>query len=101
MDTTQLLLIIIITITTLLMIIIGIQLIFLIKEIRSTIKKIVYFIDDNNIKNDKINKQNHKHLIEKKQTTLYNVLNKINFFSPKSSFKSKKLFVKEKKIIWL
>lgn len=79
------------------MIVIGIQLIFLIKEIRSTIKKIVYFIDDNNIKNDKINKQNQKHLIEKKQTTLYTILNKINFFSPKSSFKSKKLFIKDKK----
>lgn len=99
MDTTQLLLIIIIIITTLLMIVIGIQLIFLIKEIRSSIKKIVYFIDNNEIKNNKTNKQDKKYLIEKKQTTLYTILNKINFFSPKSSFKSKKLFVKEKKII--
>lgn len=40
MDTTQLLLTIILTITTIFLVIVGIQLIFLLKDLRKTIKKV-------------------------------------------------------------
>ncbi len=45
MDTTQLLLTIILTITTIFLVIVGIQLIFLLKDIRKTIRKINGIID--------------------------------------------------------
>lgn len=40
MDTTQLLLTVVLTVTTILLVIVGIQLIFVLKELRKTIKKI-------------------------------------------------------------
>ncbi len=40
MDTTQLLLTVVLTVTTILLVIIGIQLIFVLKELRTTIKKV-------------------------------------------------------------
>lgn len=40
MDTTQLLLTIVLTVTTILLVIVGVQLIFLLKDLRMTIKKV-------------------------------------------------------------
>ena len=40
MDTTQLLLTVVLTVTTILLIIVGIQLIFVLRELRSTLKKV-------------------------------------------------------------
>ena len=45
MDTTQLLLTIVLSITTVLLVIIGIQLIFLLKELRATLKRTNKIID--------------------------------------------------------
>ena len=45
MDTTQLLLIVVLSITTILLIIIGVQLIFVLKEVRKTLKKINDIVD--------------------------------------------------------
>jgi len=99
MDTNQLLIIIIITITTILMTIVGIQLIFLLKELRKTIKKIG---DDFDILKEEVKEKNdhqEKKLNNKKYLTIHSLLNKISFFSPKSPAKTKKLFVKDKKYI--
>ncbi|GAB4219210.1 MAG: hypothetical protein Fur009_4220 [Candidatus Microgenomates bacterium] len=99
MVTEQLLLIIIITTSTFLMIVVGIQLIFILKEIRLMIKKISYSIDDVKLSENETHKKeiNHKHL--KKYSTINTILNKISLFSPKLAQKSKKLFVKESKNI--
>jgi hypothetical protein len=40
MDTTQLLLTVVLTVTTILLVVIGIQLVFLLKEVRKTVKKV-------------------------------------------------------------
>ncbi len=45
MDTTQLLLIATLTVTTIFLIIVGIQLIFVLRELRSTLKKINSIVD--------------------------------------------------------
>jgi hypothetical protein len=40
MDTTQLLLTVVLTVTTILLVVVGIQLVFLLKEVRKTVKKV-------------------------------------------------------------
>lgn len=83
MDNPQILIIAVITTITIIAIIIGIQLIFLLKDLRSAIKKINQIIDDpskdNNLK---------KNFNEQKKTYLYSVLNKINLLSFKINKKS-------------
>lgn len=98
MDTTQFLLTVILTVTTLLMVIIGIQLIFVLKELRKTIKKISIFVDDieeAELKNDL--PDHKKQTIRKKGAVLHSLMDRIKFLSPNISLKTKKFFVKEKR----
>lgn len=46
MDSTQLLLTVVLTVTTILLVVIGIQLIFVLKELRKTLKKVNEIIDN-------------------------------------------------------
>ena len=46
MDTTQLLLTVVLTVTTILLVVIGIQLVFLLKEVRKTVKKVNGIIEE-------------------------------------------------------
>lgn len=97
MDTTQFLLTAVLTITTVLLIIIGLQLVFVLKEIRLTIKKIGVFVDDlENIESKKEVSPEKKQLIKKKHLALHSILDKIRILSPNLSLKTKKFFVKEK-----
>lgn len=97
MDTTQFLLTAVLTITTVLLIIIGIQLVFVLKEIRLTIKKIGVFVDDlENIESKKEVSPEKKQLIKKKHLALHSILDKIRILSPNLSLKTKKFFVKER-----
>lgn len=45
MDTTQLLLTVVLTVTTILLVVVGIQLIFVLKELRKTLKKVNAIIE--------------------------------------------------------
>lgn len=45
MDTTQLLLTVVLTVTTILLVVVGIQLIFLLREVRKTVKKVNSIIE--------------------------------------------------------
>ncbi|MFH0979663.1 MAG: hypothetical protein V1803_01815 [Candidatus Roizmanbacteria bacterium] len=97
MDTTQFLLTAVLTITTVLLIIIGLQLVFVLKEIRLTIKKIGVFVDDlENIESKKEVTPEKKQLIKKKHLALHSILDKIRILSPNLSLKTKKFFVKER-----
>ena len=46
MDTTQLLLSVVLTVTTILLIVVGIQLIFILKDLRQLLKKVNNIVDD-------------------------------------------------------
>ena len=46
MDSTQLLLTVVLTVTTILLVVVGIQLVFVLKELRGTLKKINEIIDN-------------------------------------------------------
>ena len=46
MDTTQLLLTVVLTVTTILLIVVGIQLIFILKDFRSLLKKVNNIVDE-------------------------------------------------------
>ncbi|KKQ24332.1 MAG: hypothetical protein US40_C0005G0006 [Candidatus Roizmanbacteria bacterium GW2011_GWC2_37_13] len=97
MDTTQFLLTAVLTITTVLLIIIGLQLVFVLKEIRSTIKKIGVFVEDlENVDFKKEVPAEKKQLIRKKHLALHSILDKIRILSPNLSLRTKKFFVKEK-----
>lgn len=97
MDTTQFLLTAVLTITTVLLIIIGLQLVFVLREIRLTIKKIGVFVDDlENIESKREVSPEKKQLIKKKHLALHSILDKIRILSPNLSLKTKKFFVKEK-----
>jgi hypothetical protein len=97
MDTTQFLLTLTLTITTVLLVIIGLQLVFVLREIRLTVKKIGNFV--NELENIDIRKDvspDKKHIIKKKHLALHSILDKIRILSPNLSLKTKKFFVKEK-----
>ncbi|PIQ72941.1 hypothetical protein COY13_02365 [Candidatus Roizmanbacteria bacterium CG_4_10_14_0_2_um_filter_36_35] len=97
MDTTLFLLTAVITITTVLLVIIGLQLVFVLREIRLTVKKIGVFVEDlENIESKKEIPAEKKQLIRKKHLALHSILDKIRILSPSLSLKTKKFFVKEK-----
>jgi len=84
MDTTQFFLSIILTITTILLIIIGVQLIFILKELKKTIKKTGKFVIDSEIVTASDKKDHHqkKQFVEKKHSSFYSLLQKIKILSP-------------------
>lgn len=97
MDTTQFLLTIILTITTVLSVIIGLQLVFVLREIRLTVKKIGTFVEDlENIELKKDVSPEKKQLFKKKHLALHSIIDKIRILSPNLSVKTKKFFIKEK-----
>lgn len=97
MDTTQLLLTIILTITTVLSVVIGLQLIFVLREIRLTVKKIGTFVEElEEIESKKDFNPEKKQLIKKKHLALHTIIDKIRILSPNLSLKTKKFFVKER-----
>ena len=97
MDTTQFLLTITLTITTVLLVITGLQLVFVLREVRLTVKKIGSFVDDlDNVESKKETTPEKKQLIKKKHLALHSIIDKIRILSPNLSLKTKKFFVKEK-----
>lgn len=97
MDATQFLLTVVLTATTILTVIIGLQLIFVLKELRRTIKKIGVFVDE--IEHSEVKKdigEHKKQLINKKHLALHSILDKIKILSPSLSLKTKRFFIKEK-----
>lgn len=92
MDNFQILIIIIVTTITILTIIIGFQLLFVLKDLRSLIKKVPYFITE---KKNKIDEK--KTFSQEKKSNIYSILNKIKILSPKNNKQSKKVFLKTKK----
>lgn len=94
MDQTEIITIIIITITTILMIAIGIQLISLIRDLRKTIKKIYYSLDEEDLK--KIPHKTGDKKTNKKVLIINSILDKIKVLTPDLRNKPKKVFVKEK-----
>lgn len=72
----QILIIAIITITTIITITVGVQLVFLLKDLRKTLKKANYLIDFHKEKN-----LNQKTIFERKRRNIYEILNKINILS--------------------
>ncbi|MBI5127432.1 hypothetical protein HZA76_03165 [Candidatus Roizmanbacteria bacterium] len=96
MDTTQFLLTIILTATTVLMVVVGLQLIFVLREVRKTVKKIGVFVDEiEQIESKKETSDHKKQTVNKKRLALHSILDKIKFLSPTLSSKSKRFFVKE------
>ncbi len=94
MDQTEIIAIIIITITTILMIAVGIQLISLIKDLRKTIKKIYYSLDEEDLKKSPHkagDKKTHKKIL-----IINSILDKIKVLTLDLRNKPKKVFVKEK-----
>lgn len=79
-------------------VIVGLQLIFVLKELRKTIKKIGNFIDEfEKIEKNKDSSLNQKkQIIHKKKVALHSILDKIKILSPTLSSKTKKFFIKEK-----
>lgn len=79
------------------MIVVGLQLIFVLKELRKTIKKIGDFTDElNEMDSKKEISHQKKQLINKKHSSLHSILDKINILSPHLTSKTKKFFIKEK-----
>lgn len=88
---------IILTTTTVLSVIIGLQLVFVLREIRLTVKKIGAFVEDlEEIETRKEFSPEKKQLIKKKNLALHTIIDKIRILSPNLSLKTKKFFVKEK-----
>lgn len=83
MDTTQFLLSIILTISTLILVVVGIQLIFILKELRKTIKKVRESLDEDlhSATNETKNVHIKKRLHEKRHATVHTILEKIKFFN--------------------
>ncbi len=86
MDTGQLLLTISIIITTIFIVIVGIQLVFLIKDIRKSL----------NHPAEEHKKKSLPHRIVKKPVSLLPILDKVRFLSPNKESSRKKFFVKDK-----
>lgn len=79
------------------MVIVGLQLIFVLKELRKTIKKIGNFVDEfEEIEKNKNSLNQKKQIIHKKKVALHSILDKIKILSPTISSKTKKFFIKEK-----
>lgn len=94
MESSQLLLTIAITITTILVVITGLQLMFVLKELRKALKEskhAIWKIDKHEEKQLKHGKEHHR-----KSITIHSVLDKIRILSPSQTSGSKKFFIKEK-----
>ncbi|MCS7093083.1 MAG: hypothetical protein NZL96_01460 [Patescibacteria group bacterium] len=97
MENSQLLVIILITIITVLTTSVGIQLIFILKEIRGVIRKISRLVEEEiDQKNDESNHQQKKDKPETvalpRQSTLLGLLNRIRFFYRQIQNDQKKFF---------
>lgn len=80
------------------MVVVGIQLIFVLRELRKTIKKIGNFVDEvDKVEEKKEISNQRKQLIHKKKVGLYSILDRIKILSPTLSSKTKKFFIKDKK----
>lgn len=95
MDAPQFLLIVAITITTILVVITGLQLIFVLRELRTAIKKNGHLLIHLEKKEDKVEKTKEKKY-QKKPTTLHSILGKIRILTPSHSSKNKRFFIKDK-----
>ena len=85
MDTTQFLLSTILTVSTLLVVVVGIQFIFVLKELKKTLRRFREFIDETPEYNQPPKKENQRRQ-EKKHGSVQTVIEKIKFFNlPKSS----------------
>ncbi len=92
----QILLSIAILITTLFIITTGIQLFLLFKDLKKIIKKINFFLNEDNF--DKKNYSSEKkELLKKKRIFLENIINKIKF-NIENNHNNKKIFFKKNKI---
>lgn len=96
MDSSQFLLTISITVTTVLVLVIGVQLIFVLRDLRKTLKKTDIFIDDLEKKEASgENAKSKEKSSTKKHVALHSILDKIRTLSPSSSSKAKKFFIKD------
>lgn len=87
------LLIVAITVTTILVVVTGLQLIFVLRELRAAIKKnghVVSF-DKKEAKDEKAKEKKY----QKKPSTLHSIIGKIRLLAPSSSHKNKRFFIKE------
>ena len=95
MESSQLLLIIAITITTILIVVVGLQLIFFLKELRKAISKngdIMTQLEKKHVVAEK-----HKGSVHHKGSpTLHAILDRIRILSPHDNSKNKRFFIKEK-----
>ncbi|MCL4364328.1 hypothetical protein M1328_03755 [Patescibacteria group bacterium] len=97
MDTTQLLLTVVLSVTTVLMIVVGLQLTFVLKELRKTIRKIGVFVDEiEEVESNKEASSQKKQQVHHKKMALHSILDKIRVLSPNLSLKTKRFFIKDK-----
>ncbi len=93
MESSQLLLTIAITITTILVVLTGLQLMFVLKELRRALKdskKAIWKFEE------KSEDKTVKHAHHKKPATMHAVLDKIRILVPSDDTKNKRFFIKEK-----
>ena len=94
MDAPQFLLIVAITVTTILVVVTGLQLIFVLRELRSAIKKnghLLANLEKKEIKEEKAKEKKY----QKKLSTLHSILGKIRILAPSNSSKNKRFFIKD------
>ncbi|OGK53411.1 hypothetical protein A2970_02540 [Candidatus Roizmanbacteria bacterium RIFCSPLOWO2_01_FULL_44_13] len=94
MDAPQFLLIVAITVTTILVVVTGLQLIFVLRELRSAIKKnghLLVNLEKKEIKEEKTKEKKY----QKKLSTLHSILGKIKLLVPSHSNKGKRFFIKD------
>jgi hypothetical protein len=93
MESSQLLLTIAITITTILVVLTGLQLMFVLKELRRALKESKHSI----WRPDKHEEKETRHVKDhsKKMVSIHSVLDKIRILAPSHSSKNKKFFIKE------
>lgn len=94
MDAPQFLLIVAVTVTTILVVVTGLQLIFVLRELRMAIKKNGHLLTNLEKKEVKEEKDKEKKY-QKKLSTLHSILGKIKLLAPSSTHKNKKFFIKE------
>lgn len=95
MDAPQFLLIVAITVTTILVVVTGLQLIFVLKELRTAIQKnghLLTNLDKKEVKEEKAKEKKY----QKKLSTLHSILGKIKLLAPSHSSKNKRFFIKER-----
>lgn len=94
MESSQLLLIIAITITTILIVVVGLQLIFFLRELRRAIGKngeVISHLDKKHAASQKHEVSRHR-----SSPTLHGILDRIRILSPHDNSKNKRFFIKEK-----